>query len=93
MVFFADVPPSAVRDLHDQPGHVQPLQHSIHRVTLATTFTGILGQSTEHLLGIGIRKPLFDPTSGLPGAYTKPAMADRDFHGPLIELTDAEASN
>src|SRR5215468_1597269 len=38
MTFRADVPPMAVRDLHDQPSYVQALEHPTNRVALTAAF-------------------------------------------------------
>ena len=59
MAFAADVPAPAVRDLHDQPTHVQALQHPTHCVALALAFTGILGQPVELLPDLGIAESTY----------------------------------
>ena len=54
VAFPADVPPMAVRHLHDQAAHVQPLQHPTDRVALATAFPVILGRSVQRRADVGV---------------------------------------
>src|SRR4029077_15937729 len=54
IAFPADVPPMAVRHLHDQPSYVQSLQHPTDRVALTTAFADVLDRSVQRRSDVGV---------------------------------------
>ncbi len=54
MASLSDVPPMAVRHLHDQAPHVQSLEHPADRMALTAAIVAILGVAVQRRSDVGV---------------------------------------
>src|SRR5262249_34430530 len=60
----ADVPPMAVRHLHDQAPPVQPLEHPAHRRALTAALADILGGPIQRPPDVGVAEAVQQVLTG-----------------------------